>query len=660
MRTSCIALLSLLTLTAHAIPPTTFPNTVEAGALRSSGGFVSVADPSRVSVVTADGRYNAFPGLAYQNGTLYLVYRKGAVHVGGGDRGAIVLRYSSNLGATWSAETVLLSSETLDYRDPSLAVLADGSLALTYFTYDPSVNRPQSAYFCTSTDGGVTWSLPVSLRGEGYWNAVTAPVVQMANGDLLAATYGRTDASDPYDDSVIVRSTDGGATWATGATLATDTARSLDEPTLLPLPDGSLLASLRDYTNNVLLTAKSTDGGATWGPLTPQFPAQSRGSLLRFTDGTLMVLYRGKLRQGFINSPFNVRFSTDNGATWTPDAQERMGDVDKTRLFYDYASSVEIAPGVAACVYALYPNANSADLRLRFFTAGGDYGPSATRYLQGLQVRDDVFLSDTSRIILFGSPSEYGLLTKNSVGMKTTDGTGQGDFTVFTSGGDSTHGRIVFKLGQIVQGWFSPSGLTLSGGVTAPRQSTPNAAGSPLAVSAGAASPGSANRAGGTLYLSSGVSTGNGRSSVVVQTPAASVNGGTADNALADRLIVTSEKTLQNNVANGLFEVDLTSTAGAGGVLTYAIRVTDGSAVQEVAGTVTFAAVNRAGIYTTQITAANVPAACSSGTLNPVWTVTPGANKITVQVDPGSSLAVTQAQVSFTLNNHSSRAVVLL
>lgn len=129
-----------------------------------------------------------------------------------------------------------------------------------------------------------------------------------------------------------------------------------------------------------------------------------------------------------------------------------------------------------------------------------------------------------------------------------------------------------------------------------------------------------------------------------------------------NRRVVAPEKVLTNNSANSIFEIALPSGAMTGGTITATIIATDGTELQSHSDVVTYAAVNKAGVYTTQITTdpTHDANAASAGTIAPAWTITTGANKITVQVDPASSLTTTDVRIYFQVDNNDGNVLTVL
>lgn len=112
----------------------------------------------------------------------------------------------------------------------------------------------------------------------------------------------------------------------------------------------------------------------------------------------------------------------------------------------------------------------------------------------------------------------------------------------------SSNGRLWLGLNPFASGsstgYSVTDGILMSGNVARvlgiARQTATNIAGTNLTVMAGGASVGATDKNAGSLILSSGLSTGTGTGSVIIQTITAAGSTGTADNSLATRMTINS------------------------------------------------------------------------------------------------------------------------
>lgn len=220
-------------------------------------------------------------------------------------------------GATWSAPQIIAAGHVADantpkygYSDPSLVVDHETGHVFAFFVYSKDQGFAGSAWgnddadrnvissaVIESADGGLTWSAPrlitnVTKPANGtVVNGVYTPVAGdikgtfATSGDGIQLRYGahagrliqqyagtvrQADGSTPIQ-AYSVYSDDHGATWQKGANVGT----GMDENKVVELSDGSVMLNSRDSANgHQRKVAISTDGGATYGPVTrdPELP----------------------------------------------------------------------------------------------------------------------------------------------------------------------------------------------------------------------------------------------------------------------------------------------------------------------------------------------------------------------------------------------------
>jgi len=113
-----------------------------------------------------------------------------------------------------------------------------------------------------STDEGVTWSATLTSAngfcgGQCYYDLPVAADPTNANNILLGGA-GNSSSANPCRSSVLLRSTDGGATF-----VRSDTGLHADEHAITFSPSNPSIV----YTGNDGGIFKSTDGGASWTSL---------------------------------------------------------------------------------------------------------------------------------------------------------------------------------------------------------------------------------------------------------------------------------------------------------------------------------------------------------------------------------------------------------
>jgi sialidase-1 len=285
-----------------------------------------------------------FPGVAVaSNGDILVVARKGKTHASEGDFGSIVMSRSTNGGMIWTIPKVVLQEDSVDYRDPNLVCLKDGTLLLSYAPVGAGIGPA----IVRSSDNGYTWSKPISTKGlfspNGIWE----------NED--GVYYCGIRNYHGVNVVEILRSSDAGITWSEYSTVVTskpwDKEMSwefYDEPALAVLPNGRWLVLFRVDLDGMMRQTVSREMGLfrTWALPQKNGIEGYPPHLLKLTDGTLVCTY------GFRKEPFGIRasLSYDQGESWEI-AREVVLRKDGGNSDLGYAKSVQLPNGTLLSVY---------------------------------------------------------------------------------------------------------------------------------------------------------------------------------------------------------------------------------------------------------------------------------------------------------------------
>lgn len=215
----------------------------------------------------------------------------------------IVWRTSDDRGRTWSSPRVLAEETRPSFWNcPQIKTLPDGRLAVsvdhvTGANEGEDSDGTQDVYLFFSDDAGETFGPAVATPVRGI-----VPdrlfVSDRAAGTWLLSAHRR----HPETHKLAVwtwRSTDGGKTWSEPIPVASDPALNLCEVSIVEADTGTLVALLRENSNEGLPAYKcfSDDLGLTWRSLSRlSIPGchRPKGGILR--SGRCLVTAR--LRQG--------------------------------------------------------------------------------------------------------------------------------------------------------------------------------------------------------------------------------------------------------------------------------------------------------------------------------------------------------------------------
>lgn len=291
------------------LPPSPFVPSDPSGPVKMAGRRIVIED-------NAAG-HHGFPGFCYsQPGELMTAYRFSEVTHLIDTNAVIKARWSTDGGVTWSEASTIWQRDDQDPRDVLLTKLSDGRIAMTVIPGWPSFRT--ELYF--SSDAGRTWGSPVYFDPPslGYQDVVESPIIECANGDYLTALYGRPNGPSDRQSAIVMRSTDGGATWGGEVLIAQggdvplygpESDGGWREPFVCKLANGDMICGLR-HTREKFWWVRSTDDGFTWtDPVNSGFIGYARPAISQMSNGTLVTINR---RDGFAW----YRVSLDNGATW--------------------------------------------------------------------------------------------------------------------------------------------------------------------------------------------------------------------------------------------------------------------------------------------------------------------------------------------------------
>lgn len=273
----------------------------------------------------------------------------------------IVWRSSDDRGRTWSPPQVLAREKRPSFWNcPQIKTLPDGRLVIsvdrvTGANEGEAPGSSQDVYLFFSDDAGNTFGPPVSTPARGI--VPDRLFVSRGNPDIWLLSAHRRH---PETEKLAVwtwRSTDAGITWSVPLLVASDPALNLCEVSVVEASNGTLVALLRENSNQGLPAYKcfSDDLGLTWHSLS-RLPIpgchRPKGGLLQ--SGRCLITAR--LRQGgaggFGTAQLTIAGLLDQSSLLAPgwsDQLTRIRPIDYDRSAYSdngYTGWVQFSDGV--------------------------------------------------------------------------------------------------------------------------------------------------------------------------------------------------------------------------------------------------------------------------------------------------------------------------
>ncbi|MBP5407074.1 exo-alpha-sialidase [bacterium] len=312
--------------------------------------------PEESSLVADTSGHFAFPDVVrLQNGRLMTVFRSGSNHV---DKSGLIVAAFSKDGINWDDPDILLDDPAIDDRDPSIAVLSDGRVAMNWFKYRyPADNYSEPwvhhLFFAVSDKSGFNFDEQIqvdtgifdysetsTLDENGIWldengneitvTASSSSVIEHDGKIIIPGYFGdalnrKEMGKTPKTKVVLYESADGGKTWTPNEVKAgIDGTTWLQEPALLKVTDTRWIIQARTAkgaspsNKGDLVQTVSEDAGKTWSSYESLGLVAHAPELLKLENGVIVSSFR------WLDWGINVNreavsmiYSLDGGNTWS-------------------------------------------------------------------------------------------------------------------------------------------------------------------------------------------------------------------------------------------------------------------------------------------------------------------------------------------------------
>jgi hypothetical protein len=368
-----------------------------------------------------------------------------------------VAYFSRDGGQTWGASSPLpLGTARNASSDPTVAFDSRGNVYVAgvaaKLDFSPFTITDEAVFVAKSTDGGQTFTQstgPAVTTNPGLPFDHPKVAVDQSPTSPFRDTVYVTWISEPSKDLVFSRSTDGGVTWSAPLTLD-NAGNTVQLNTQTVGPDGTVYVSYvqdDDAGHSTQFVARSSDGGVTFGsrvaittlnalseftgeafpsPAQPnRFPGVSAITAQASLDVDCSAgPFRGRLYMTYIDRadpdarPFDedvyLQFSDDHGQTWSPRQRVNDDGIGNSQFF----PSLSIDPTNGKVLISWYDtrrdpvNHQLADV----FLAVGNPSRNGVHFRPNLQVTDQQSNESVNNPQAFGWYGDYeGLVAYGGV-----------------------------------------------------------------------------------------------------------------------------------------------------------------------------------------------------------------------------------------------------
>jgi hypothetical protein len=226
--------------------------------------------------------------------------------------------YDNNIAKDRAIKPEALKEAIPDFSSPDFL--------LTFLRHN---NNDGPSHFYFSEDKGKLWKGPYVFPNMGTVGIANRTDYHVEGKQTLSAFVTTAKSNAKEGRVAFVRTKDGALTWELVSWITPEHGGFDIMPSSLRLSDQEWLTTIRtrlENGQNLISSYKSTDNGSTWNRLNDPVPDTGRGgsppALVQLKDGRLAL---GYIHRSEFGSRVHVRFSSDNGKTWSDEIILRNG-----------------------------------------------------------------------------------------------------------------------------------------------------------------------------------------------------------------------------------------------------------------------------------------------------------------------------------------------
>src|SRR3990167_2127229 len=259
----------------------------------------------------------------------------------------------------------------------ALYQISDGTLILPFVQHNGT--DPTTAFVIKSTDNGQTWGSPIVISNPlTGWIFPYGNIIELPDSTLLLSVYGKNTGETTK--SLLMQSTDAGATWSLKSTIANDAANNYNETDVLRLDANNYLAVIRRTASpDNVYKVTSSDGGNTWGSPTLLFEGVSP-DLVELNNGDILLCVGD--RSG--TEGIRCQISQNDGLTWSNGTMIFTGPAGQTSNG-GYPASFQLSNGnIFTTYYHLISGANT-DVSRTIYSEDYILNSNTNNFFEGME-----------------------------------------------------------------------------------------------------------------------------------------------------------------------------------------------------------------------------------------------------------------------------------